>query len=165
VVREAICKKMFPPDDEDELTNACVLNWIARRGAYDPSRGAAPKTFLNAITRNYLIDLSRRRSLRKRRNVRLDRPIGEDGLTLGELFADHADGPEEIALEGDLRARVKESLSLLEGRDLDVAHGLMEGRRVTDVSISLGISRAACYRAKERIEKIFRDHHLQDFLR
>jgi len=164
-VRQAIAERRFRFDDEDELTNSCVLHWMEVRSAYNPERGAKPKTYLNIVTRNYLIDLHRRRSLRERRNVRLDTPIGDDDLTLGDLIADDALAPEAAAARHEMEARTRQALSLLEGRALEVALGLMEGKNVTDLSNTLGISRQACYRAVDRIGNVFRDQHLHEFLR
>ena len=164
-VRQAIAQRWFSHDDEDDLTNACLLHWLEVGGAYELDRGTTEKTFLNRVTANYLIDLRRRQSYRAQRSVAFDAPIGDAGLTVGDKLEDKSDGPEVVAVVADLQGRTRAALSLLDGRDLEVALGLLDGKRVTDLSAALGISRQACDRARVRIAKIFRDQHLHEFLR
>src|SRR5690349_12769936 len=90
--------RQIPGYDQDDLIDECAIAWLTARDHYQPSRGA-PRTLLNQVVRNTLIDLLRAATAQQRgsryRLVPIDVPLDpddRDSETLDELLQDHSPG-------------------------------------------------------------------------
>ncbi len=160
-MRHAVARRLVPPDEADDLTQACLMHWLEVRGRYDPARGANPETYLKRVTRNYLIDFGRRYWLRRRGLLRLDASYGA-GAGLRATLRDPTPDPSEVVIADDRSVRVREAIDSLGRRERAVARGLAKGQSVSELSRALGLSRPSLYRVMARIREVLRERHVDE---
>ena|SRR5579871_6345062 len=119
-----------PGHEEEDLVDECVAAWLDARRTYNPQR-SAPRTFLNQVVRNHLIDLLRSATAQQRgrdyETLSLDTPLDPEDVESGTLH-DVIDGtladsdPEratEHRLLAEAVARIRARLSPVEQESLD----------------------------------------------
>jgi DNA-binding CsgD family transcriptional regulator len=114
-----------------------------------------------------LVDLTREAGAAKRGRGRitdsLDREIGEekeDGLVLGDLVSSHVD----VDAKSSLRVDLQRVAALLTRRQLIFIRELSAEKPVTEISQRMGVSRDTLYQERHRIQQIFRDAGLEEYL-
>lgn len=149
----------------DDLVNDGVIGLIAAARRYDPGRGVEFSAYAGHRIRGAILDGLRARdplprALRKARKAQAtgaaSTPEGP-GLQLVELDcaatipADEDASPEAVALEADLRRRLRQGLAILPPRDrqvllLRMVHGLP--LRAVAQHLSLSVTRATEIQAR-----------------
>jgi RNA polymerase sigma-70 factor (ECF subfamily) len=97
----------------------------------------------------------------------LDRPLesGEDDdLTLGGLIPHPGPGPDDDAQAAELRERIEDASRLLTPRQQRLIQGLYADRSVSDLSRVLGVPRPTLYDDLRRIQQVFRNQGLEEYL-
>jgi RNA polymerase sigma factor for flagellar operon FliA len=142
----------------DDLVNDGVIGLMTAVRRYDPGRGVEFSAYAGHRIRGAILDGLRARdplprALRKARKARATSPAPASegpGLQLVELDcaaatpADEDAGPEALALEADLRRRLRQGLAILPPRDrqvllLRMVHGLP--LRAVAQHLSLSVTR------------------------
>lgn len=158
----------------DDLVQECLTHWWAKRRHYSEDRGASPATFMRRVLKARLSDIERRERATKRGGytepLSLDAPLSSDEpnpATLGDLIRDgnQERSPEQAAERRVLRDRIGRAYQLLTSRQRQLVRGLASDASMSDLSRQLGIPRATLYDERRRIEKVFRDEGLEEFLR
>jgi RNA polymerase sigma factor for flagellar operon FliA len=149
----------------DELVNDGVIGLMTAVRRYDPRRGVEFSAYAGHRIRGAILDGLRTRdplprALRKARKARATAPASASegpGLQLVDLdcaatiSADEDAGPEAVALEADLRRRLRQGLAILPPRDrqvllLRMVHGLP--LRAVAQHLSLSITRTTEIQAR-----------------
>jgi len=104
------------------------------------------------------------------RPLPLDAPFAgmghDDALTAADGLRDEdpENDPERAAERAARRDLVQRALHLLEPRQRLVADGLLSGRTMSEISAMLGVPRPTLYDERKRIEQVFRNGDLQEWL-
>lgn len=164
----------FAALDRDDLVQEGLLHWWRQRFLYSPARGASVETFMRRVLKAKLLDLAERETAAKRggysRPLPLDAPISgsdrDEPLTPADVLRDEdlENDPEVAAERTARRELVDRALRLLEPRQRLVADGLLSGRTMSEISAMLGVPRPTLYDERDRIEQVFRNEDLQEWL-
>lgn len=158
----------------EDLVQECVTHWWLKRRHYSKGRGASPATYMRTVLKAKLCDIERRERATKRGGytepLSLDAPLSSDDpnpATLGDLIRDDNQerSPEQVAERRLLRDRIEHAYQLLTSRQRQLVQGLASDASMSDLSQQLGIPRATLHDERRRIEKVFRDEGLEEFLR
>jgi RNA polymerase sigma factor (sigma-70 family) len=158
----------------EDLVQECLTHWWLKRRHYSEARGASLATFMRRVLRARLRDIERRERAAKRGRytepLSLDAPLSSDEpnpATLGDLICDgnQERSPEQVAERRVLRDRIEHACQLLTSRQRQLVQGLASDASMSDLSRQLGIPRATLHDERRRIEKVFRDEGLEEFLR
>lgn len=88
----------------------------------------------------------------------IDEPIGDDGLTLGDLLEDKKDNP-DIRIENELTIDEMNRMDLSE-RERSVIFYLLKGCTVREIAAELGVSHVMVLKYKKAIIKKYRTFQL-----
>ena len=152
--------------DRDYLFSGCLIHWHKSRGTYKEGRGSSQKTYMTRVLRNHLTSLVRREVAEKRKMDylpdSLDRSIDPDDpdMTLLDQASYELHEPSEVDLAFDL----ERSLRKLEPRQIEICRLLKQGRSITAIAGSLGLSRDTIYEEEMRIREIFHKDGLRKYL-
>jgi RNA polymerase sigma factor (sigma-70 family) len=158
----------------EDLQQECLTHWWLRRHHYSEDRGASLATFMRRVLKAKLRDIERQQRAAKRGGytepLSLDAPLSSDEpnpATLGDLIRDgnQERSPEQVAERRVLRDRIEHAYQLLTSRQRQLVQGLASDASMSDLSRQLGIPRATLHDERRRIEKVFRDEGLEEFLR
>jgi len=175
IVRDFLStRRPFPALTYEDLLQECVIHWWLKRRYYSEGRGASLATFMRRVLKAKLRDIERQQRAAKRGGytepLSLDAPLSSDEpnpATLGDLIRDgnQERSPEQVAERRVLRDRIEHAYQLLTSRQRQLVQGLASDASMSDVSRQLGIPRATLHDERRRIEKVFRDEGLEEFLR
>jgi RNA polymerase sigma factor (sigma-70 family) len=166
--------KCLEKEDFEDLLQECLIHWLFARDTYDKTREASQKTYMGKVTRNKLTDLIRERDADKRKidqfSSSLDEPTGneDDSPTLIEKIAEKeaGDKPSSSLTQTQLKLDLSQALHKLTPKQQKICHLLgEEGLNVKQVSESLKTPRSTIYDEIKRIQKIFINHNLKDYLK
>jgi len=136
----------------DDLLQECLSHWEWKRSRFRPERGASIKAYMRTVLKNKLHSLVRRELSDSRRiqhvTISLDRPLDEDGTTLGDIIP--SDVP-EISERLDV-ASVIRRLTLLQR---EICQLLAEDVPVSQIAKMLGKPRRTVRREIDRIRRVF----------
>lgn len=167
-------RRPFRPLTFEDLQQECLAHWWLKRRHYSEGRGASLATFMRRVLKAKLSDIERQQRAAKRGGytepLSLDAPLSSDEpnpATLGDLIRDgnQERSPEQVAERRVLRDRIEHAYQLLTSRQRQLVQGLASGASMSDLSRQLGIPRATLHDERRRIEKVFRDEGLEEFLR
>lgn len=159
--------------DADDLLQECLTHWWLKRRHYSQARGASRATFMRRVLKGKLGDIERRERAAKpggyTEPLSLDAPLSSDEsnpATLGDLIRDGSQerSPEQVAERRVLRDRIEHAYQLLTSRQRQLVRGLASDASISDPSRQLGIPRPTLHDERRRIEKVFRDEALEEFL-
>jgi RNA polymerase sigma factor (sigma-70 family) len=155
----------------DDLVQECLLYWYQKREKYRPDKKATKKTFMSHIVRRRLQEILREQLADKRRINQVVEPMivvldqnDSDGDTL-----DLSDKNQEekyfssqhyFGLEKD----VKDTMSKLPSSQKKLCHLIIEGYPMAHISKILHKPRATLYDEIKRIQRIFLDEGLKEYL-
>jgi len=157
--------------DFDDLLQECLLHWYQKRGKYRECKGTTKKTFMGKILKRRLQEVLRDQSTDKRKINLLTEPLviaPDDSELDGDSF-DVSDKKQKkdfdlsqhyIAMESD----VASVISKLPSVQKKMCHLIMEGYSMAHISRILNKPRATLYDEIKRIQKIFLDHRLNEYL-
>ena len=157
-----------------DLVQECLLRWWQQRHLYSPERGASQQTYMRAVLEKKLLDIARRDGAEKRRAqteaLSLNREIDdeeEDGTEQGDLVADEYSewDPASTLEQTEIKEHIDQALSLLSPRQQKLAQALGSGANIAEISRALNIPRPTLYEEIKRIQKVFRDEGLEEFLK
>ncbi len=157
--------------EERDLIQRCLIHWCVQRSRYDPSHRASARTFMNRTMWNFLLDVARRASARKRKAeqtmVSLDEPVSQeaeesDELTLGGVMPDKASAVRMAGLP--LQVDLRTVLTRLTPQQQALCQLLTEGETVTAISRKLRVPRATLYDEIKRIRRMFYSTGLREYV-
>ncbi len=155
----------------DDLVQDVILHWWEQRRRYSSERGASPQTFMRRVVEKKLLDISRRERAGKRRGERYAASLSEelgpdDGTTLEDMVPDDSPGTElgRAAEETELRLQVQRVFKLLSVRQQELALELSRGMKIAEISRQLNVPRSTLYDELARIQEMFRNEGLEEFL-
>jgi len=155
-------------EDDEDLLQECLIQWLFVKGTYNPEREASINTFMSRIIRNRLQNILKEFSRDKRKvlqnSTSLDAPISkdEDASSLLDLILDIKNPCEQT----HLKISISQTISKLTPKQQELCELLSNGEtNMSQVSKLLGIGRASVYREIERIRDFFEKEGLQDFFK
>ena len=157
--------------DDEDLVQEILLHWCGVRGRYSSEGGASQRTFMASVCKNRLRELLRRQKTATRKINSIAQPFSTplsddpDSGTLGDLAAALPGTPGLAADQDELRAIIERILPELPPRQRRLLKLLQGGMNKTEVADTLGINRDTVYQDIKRIQKLFIDNGLRDFLR
>lgn len=158
-------RKLPPTVETDDLISDGAIGLLRALGRYDPGRGVRFATYAQHRIRGAMLDGLRARDPLPRTVRRAQKSLGADsdgiappsGILLVDLDhalglpADDSEGPEEVAVEADLRRRVLDALPLLPPRDRQVlVWRYIRGRTLRDTAEHLALSATRTIEIQER---------------
>jgi DNA-directed RNA polymerase specialized sigma24 family protein len=157
----------FPRFEADDLMQECLLHWWSQRQRYKETKGASKETFMRRVVKAKLIDIERTMKAGKRGGgqhpLSLDAPLSHEAgqeKTLGDTLPAGDTGGEVMS------SVMREHLLLrLAPGQRRLALGLEAGMSMSEISKRLDVPRTTLYDERRRIEKVFRDEGLEEFLR
>ena len=162
-----VTRERHPDLEQEALVQECLVHWWTQRPRYNSKREASIETFLRRVVKGKLIDLERgikaQKRGRGRRPASLEKPISSeksDSDTLANLLNAHSD----TAQDAIHRVSLEAALSRLSPRQKQIIAGLLEEPPKSQISLRLGVPRATLYDELKRIQRIFRDEGLNQFL-
>ena len=161
-------------EEFEDLLQECLIHWLFARDRYDATREASEKTYMGKVIRNKLTDLIRERDADKRRidqfSSSLDEPTGgeDDSPALIEKIEKKGAGDKSSCslTQIQLRLDLSKALQKLTPKQKKICQLLGEGDlNVKQVSECLKTPRSTIYDEIKRIQKIFINHNLEDYLK
>ncbi len=159
--------KPFPRDEFDDLLQEVLTHWFFRKGTYDSTHAASPRTYMSRLVRRKLIDLLEARETDKRKTLNralsMDAPVSEDNdaPTLGELI----EAPEALSPKSmELRLDISLALRKLSPRQRTILQLKARGVENTEISGELGVHRDTIQADIRRIRKLFTNAGLEEYL-
>ena len=167
-VKDFVARQTLPPDLEpQDLYQECLAHWWSQRARYDERRAASRETFLRKVVRGKLQDLARGWRAEKRGSGRaaisLDAPVSRDdpdGPTLGAFLPSGKD----VEMDAAAAAGLKMITARLSSRQRRIIAGVLDGMTKSGLSKRLDISRDTLHRELKRIQHIFREEELAEYL-
>lgn len=155
-------------EDDEDLLQECLAQWLFAKDKYDPAGGASLSTFMARIVRNKLQNLVKEYERDKRKvfhnSTSLDEPLSKDegASSLLDILPDQTD----YRVQTQLKIILSQTISMLTPQQRELCDLLCEGRSsMAELSESLGIERTTVYREIKRIRAVFESHGLKDFLK
>lgn len=150
------------PEELQDLEQEVLIHWLEVRDQYKESL-ASPKTFMNRVVKNRLLELDRAQKAQIRRinleAIPISTPTGE-GTTIG----DEVDRASPLEGDGDLISDLRQAMALLNGQQQSIAMQLTAGVPQTEIAESLGLHRSTIHEAIKRIRKVFMDKGLKEYI-
>lgn len=138
-----------PPEDTDDVVSEVFIKIYENLGRYKPEH--AFSTWIYRIATNHILDHQRR--------LRRERPRSE----LSENLADPGESPSRFAERGEISARVRRLLPLLDEKyraALILMH--VEGKKIEEISLIVGVPvgtvKTRLSRGRTRLAEIIRRH-------
>jgi len=171
VVNGFIRRKKIKGYDFDDLLQECLLHWCQNRKKYKPEKEASKRTFMGFILRRRLEEILREQLADKRRT-------NQAGISL-TVDLNHDDSDGDVFDFSDKRQEEKYLLSQQNfGLEMDVGvaipklspsqrkmcHLIMAGYPMAHISKILHRPRATLYDEIKRIQRIFLDEGLKEYL-
>lgn len=155
----------------DDLLQECLLRWYQKRGKYRSDRKATRQTFMGHILRRRLLEILREQLADKRRVNQVAKPmivVLDEGDSDGDTY-DLSDKRQEeefhlaqhnLGLKKDLT----DAMSKLSPLQRKICHLKMDGHPMTHISQILNKPRTTLLDEIERIQRIFLDEGLKEYL-
>ncbi len=155
----------------DDLLQECLLHWYQKRGKYTPDREATKKTFMAYILKRRLQEILREQLADKRKTNQVADSIIA-ALDKGDPDEDTHDlsdkkQKEEYLLSQHnfgLKKDVDDAISKLPSSRRKMCHLIMEGYPMAHISKILHKPRATLYDEIQRIQRIFLDNGLKEYI-
>ena len=172
-IARRLSRRLPPTVEMSELVNDGVVGLIRALGRYDPARGVGFASYAQHRIRGAMLDGLRARDPLPRTVRRVQKSLDADseglapqaGVQLVDLDsamsvpADEGQGPEEAAVEADLRRRVLDGLALLPPRDRQVLlWRYVLGRTLRETSLHVALSATRTIEIQERALQRLRRH-------
>ncbi|MGB8658081.1 MAG: sigma factor [Candidatus Zixiibacteriota bacterium] len=157
--------------DFDDLLQECLVHWGQNRKKYRSDKEASKATFMGYILRRRLDEILREQLADKRRVNQIVEPMivvpDQDDLNGDTLDLSNKNQEEKyfssqhyFGLEND----VKDTISKLPSSQKKLCHLIMEGYPMAHISRILHKPRATLYDEIKRIQRIFLDEGLKEYL-
>jgi RNA polymerase sigma factor for flagellar operon FliA len=164
-IARRLSRRLPPTVEMSDLVNDGVIGLIRALERYEPGRGVGFAAYAHHRIRGAMLDGLRARDPLPRTVRRAQKGLGADpdgiaphaGIQFVDLDhalgvpADDSEGPEETAVEADLRRRVLDGLALLPPRDRQVLMWrYVLGRTLRDAAAHVALSATRTIEVQER---------------
>ncbi len=158
--------KILEKEDEDDLVQECLIQWLSAKSKYKAKDNATLKTFMRRVVKNKLANIVEKISAEKRKASYEAIPFDETIETAEESDSlKTEDDPTRSIHESDLESSIQETLKKLTPKQQELCRLLYEeGLSINEASKRFKESRAGIYREVIRIRELFEKEGLKDYL-
>ena len=171
VVRSFLRGNMIKGYAFDDLLQECLLHWFQNRKKYKPEKEVSKRTFMGFILRRRLEEILREQLADKRRTNQAEIPLTIDlnhDDSDGDVFDFSDKRQEERYLLSQqnfgLEMNVGVVIPKLSPSQRKMCHLIMAGYPMAHISKILHRPRATLYDEIKRIQRIFLDEGLKEYL-